>query len=312
MFEQIKKDVVAEISNLHIAQRSRKGEYKEPFFTHLDDLKQFEFIAPDFNIDADIKRNSYNFKMVDYLGLEQYVFDNTSVLEDETPQSVDWDEIDNLKDRLEDRIKKLLGPEKKSTVLSPVVKYTIDAFESYIIYQQMHPKSFYNPYLSTHEMLKDGYLYLIDNKEDIIKEFSPKEDRQTTAANSIGILTKASHEKKFRTVILDQRFRLQNIVLKYLIGNAMGHHKAKSKKKIKEHLSKIDVNIRMDNLNSRALLPMKRVGLIGSSSNGFYYIGNTADLRKSFNFHKSKYDAIRKTLEIYKLKGASKGVDLHF
>ena len=41
------------------------------------------------------------------------------------------------------------------------------------------------------------------------------------------------------------------------------------------------------------ILPLKRAGLVGSSSTGFFYIEDENDLRRCFEFHKTKYAGAR-------------------
>lgn len=295
-------------SGLTLTNRSRKMDYGTSFFHHLDDLKQFEFMATGTLTGNE---SSKKFDMADYLGLEQFIFDNTKVIEYNKAHEIDWDEIDNSKDVLANTIKKLLGKEKSSDTLKPMVNFTLDSFENYAMYNFMHPCSLHNPWVSTHNMLLNGYLYLISNETDLIKEYKPKlyKDKKEPTKN-IGIITKAKNEKQFKGVVLDDRFIEQNIVLSYLKKAALGFSSAKPKAKIMQYLKNEDVNITEGFLSTSVLLPLKRIGLIGSSSTGFYFINSEFDLKQAYQFHKSKALAIQKTMNIYASRAKKLGFNI--
>lgn len=302
-----------QFSNLKLTERSRKIDYKENFFDHLDDLKLFDFvhtkqIKKQENASSKPKKG---FDFNAYLGLEQFIFDNTNIVEQGSPKEIDWDEIDNTKDILANVINKLLKQEKNSSVLKPMVEFTLDSFENHAIYTYMHPESMYNPWFSTHQMLLSGYLYLISNEQDLIKEFNPKLDIENeNSGKGIGLVTKAKNEKSFKGIILGDRFKEQEIVLEYLEKSAIGYRQAKPKRVISKYLTNIGMRISTDFLSTSVLLPLKRSGVIGSTSSGFYFINSEADLKKSYNFHKSKYLAIQKTLTIYEKRAFQGGFEL--
>lgn len=297
-----------EFSNLALTERSRKTDYSTSFFNHLDDLKQFEFLSS--NSITGIMDES-KFDMTDYLGLEQFIFDNTKIIETNEPKEIDWDKIDNFKDVLEDTIKKLLGKEKTSEQLKPIVNFTLDSFENHAVYNFMHPNSLHNPWFSTHNMLLNGYIYLISNEKDLVREYKPKlYKKKEKESKNIGIITKAKNEKEFKGVVLDDRFIEQNFVLDYLKDHANGFSVAKSKTKILKYLKDHNINISEGFLSTSVLLPLKRVGLIGSSNTGFYFINSEFDLKQSYEFHRSKAQAIQRTMDIYVNRANKMGINL--
>ena len=175
----------------------------------------------------------------------------------------------------------------------------------------MHPTSLYNPWVSTHDMLLNGYLYLISNEKDLVKEYKPKLYKETEQeSKNIGIITKAKNEKQFKGVVLDNRFLEQNVVLDYLKEYAPGFSTAKSKPKILKYLKEKEINITKDFLSTSVLLPLKRVGLVGSSTTGFYFINSEFDLRQSYEFHRAKALAIQRTMNIYKNRAKKMGFNL--
>ena len=115
-----------QFKKLTLTSRSKKSDYGNSFFNHLDDLKQFEFLSSGTLTGI---KSSDKFDMADYLGLEQFIFDNTDIIESNNPKEIDWDEIDNSKDILAETIKKLLGTEKNAETLKPIINFTLDSLD---------------------------------------------------------------------------------------------------------------------------------------------------------------------------------------
>lgn len=308
MLETLIQQFKGDFERISLPERSKKDEYGSHFFNHLDGLNKYDL---KFDLDKaffEINRKE-RFSMTDYLGLEQFVMENTNLVEGSNEASeIDWNEIDNAKDALEDTIDKLLRHEKNSETLQPIIKFTIDSFENYAIYKYMHPNSAHNPWISTHELLLDGYMYLISDKKDLISEFKPKFSEKDNNYNNIGIITKAKKERQFKGVIMDNRFVIQKLVLNYLKKSAFSYAEAKTQKEIIQEIKKQGINYSKGKLNSDILLPLKRSLIIGSSSKGFYYISDKEDFEISYEFHNSKYEGIKTTMDIYEEERKRLGV----
>ncbi len=61
-------------------------------------------------------------------------------------------------------------------------------------------------------------------------------------------------------------------------------------------------------IKAKITLPLKRSGLIGSTTNGFYFIDSRDDLLFAYQHHKEKIQGIQKTLALYKERGRKLGI----
>jgi len=308
MSETLIQQFKGDFEHISLLDRSKRGEYGSGFFNHLDGMNKYDLKFDSDKAFFEINRKE-RFSMANYFGLEQFVMENTSLVEGSNETSeIDWNEIDDAKDILKDKIDKLLKHEKNSETLQPIIKFTIDSFENYAIYKYMHPKSKHNPWISTHELLLDGYVYLISDKKDLISEFKPKFSEKDNNYNNIGIITKAKKERQFKGVIMDNRFVIQKLVLNYLKKFALSYSEAKTKKDIIKEIERQGINYSSSKLNSSVLLPLKRSLIIGSSSKGFYYITDKEDFKISYKFNNSKYEGIKTTMDIYEEERKRLGV----
>ncbi len=312
MPESLTTQFQTDFQGLSLIDSSKKPEYERPFFNHLDSLNKYDllFTKEKSSFQKTVKDK---FSLSDYLGLEQFVMENTHLVEptEMQAQEIDWNEIDNAKDFLQDKINKLLGHEQISQTLKPLIEFTIDSFENYAIYTYMHPKSTHNPWMSTHHLLLSGYMYLISDKEELVKEFHPTlYGQKNNQDENVGIITKAKKERKFKGVILDNRLTIQMLVLNYLKKIAPGYENPIPKKRILQHIEEKGITYSDSSFNTAVLLPLKRTLLIGSSSRGYYYMEDNDDFKTSYKFHQSKYAGIEFTMNIYKEGAASRGISL--
>lgn len=297
MLETLIQEFKGDFGRISRPDRSKKDEYRSGFFNHLDGMNRYDLKFESDKAFFEINRKE-SFSMTNYLGLEQFVMENTNLVEGDKTLEINWDEIDNAKDVLKNKIDGLLQHEKNSETLRPIIKFTIDSFENYAVYKYMHPNSKNNPWISTHELLLDGYMYLISDKKDLISEFKPKFSQNDDNYDNIGIITKAEKEHRFKGVIMDNRFVMQKLVLNYLKKSAFSYAEAKTQKEIVEEIKRQGIDY-SKKLNSDVLLPLKRSLMIGSSSKGFYYISDEEDFKISYQFHNSKYEGIKTTMDIY-------------
>ena len=146
----------------------------------------------------------------------------------------------------------------------------------------------------------------------MIDEFNPKIYRNSSAdqIGNIGFVTKARRERTFKGFLVDNRLNDQTVVLNWLKTNACGFRNAKSKSAILESVSNIGINISGGKLSNFILFPLKRTGLIGSSSTGFFYIDSHEDLQRAYAFHESKYFGIRYTMDVYEQRARNENYSI--
>lgn len=296
-----------EVSRLQLSFRSNQADYKDLFYDHITEMMKFLLLNPS------IEHKKLNLSERNYKTIEQYIFENSSIVESKDPEEIDWDVVDDGKEMLRERIQKMLRFEGKSDFLKPIINFTVDSFENSLIYNQLHPTSSANPWKATNHILANGYLFIASDKKEIIQEYkkdifkSASEDSQ----NNIGIVTKTNKlTKKPSGFILDNRHNIQTIIFDFLRKEAVGVNNSIGMKDIVEYLRNQNIVKSEQTVRDNALIPLKRAGLIGSYSKGFFYIDSIDDLKYTFKSHMEKKEAIERTLDLYIQKGYKMGVDL--
>jgi hypothetical protein len=169
-----------------------------------------------------------------------------------------------------------------------------------------------NPWLPTNHILQKGYLYIASDKKDLIENYRKNiyDDVDDETRGNIGISTKNSRERsQLSGFVVDNRHNVQTIVFEYLKNEAKGIENAKGSKDILRHLLSKKIKLNEQNIRERILIPLKRSGLIGSYTQGFFYINSISDLVQSYRSHLDKKLAIQRTLDLYIQKAEKMGVD---
>ena len=171
-----------------------------------------------------------------------------------------------------------------------------------------------NPCIATNNIsLSKGYLFLMSDDEDIVNSYNKKiytGKKQDESDTSKFCIVTNNGQKGFGGFPIDNRNRTQGIVFNLLKEKANGSQFALNTKRIMKYLQEQKEVTTESDLRLNTLLPLKRSGLIGVSSTGYFHINTTDDLRDSYNYHKTKLDAIQKTLDMYKKRAALEGVIL--
>lgn len=87
-----------------------------------------------------------------------------------------------------------------------------------------------------------------------------------------------------------------------------GRKNAKSLKKIAEYLQDEGKSAAPNDLNVRVIRPLKKSGLVGSCSEGYFYISAIEDLKYSYETHLHKVRDMNSTLKIYEKRAAAFGI----
>lgn len=290
------------INRLSLSEKLIKSDYSENFYLHLTSLLNFHLAItrPDY---VKFKLNETK-----YIGLEQFILENSGILEEEE-EEIDWDLIDNVKDILSAKLKNLLGQEFRSDYIKPFVKSTLDLYEKWLIYKLMHPTSVYNPWIQTLNIIEKGYLFFISDDEYKLKEYDKKiyTSINKEIYGNIGLITK-SKKQNFSGFIVDNRHNSQLSVLEYLEKYGKGIENAISLKKIRQYMQDQIQYIKENELRTKIMIPLKRTGLIGSYSKGYFYISSIEDLKYSYKTHLQKFKGLQKTLQIYEKRANSFGI----
>lgn len=295
------------VSEFSLADKARIGDYGSSFYDHLSGMLKFDLI------ESNVHKIKDKFTETEYYGLVQYIFEHTSSIEKSETSKIDWNVLGDAREVMKKKIKSLLGKEGDSETLKPMISFTVDSFENSLMYYMMHPESSNNPWDATDHILKSGYLFLASDKKDLLDSYSPKiyKDAEEDYRGNIGIVAKVKNEKAFSGFVIDNRLSSQTLVYEYLKSFAKGFSHAKSMEKIIEYLTSVGKLKTRNGLYYSIILPLKRAGLVGSSSTGFFYIEDENDLRRCFEFHKTKYDGLKRTMDIYEARANKMGFNLN-
>jgi hypothetical protein len=285
------------IPTLDLNSTNQKLAYGDNFYHHLDQLFHFRLVK-----NQNIAVNSFRFDHATYQGSLQYAFENSILLENETPKEIDWDLVDTLKDELEDRLKKILKHEASSDFLKPFINFTISSVEDCIIYDLAHPDSVFNPSNDLWYILQKGHLFYASSDIDVLKDYKKNIFRGSQYQGNLGVLTKTAKEKFISGLITDNRYNTQQLVLDYLKNQASGVNNAKNITTIITYLADYNINTPIQKLKSDVLLPLKREGFIGSNTNGYFFIVSIDDILQSRQHHLDKLEGIQRTLKVYDKK----------
>lgn len=290
-------DIAKDLNRVtYLKDRVIPRDYKNKFYDHLYDMMKFDFVD---NQNKQIEAETFTLNK--YQGLEQFIFENSTVVEKDDPKDIDWDLLDDARDLVKKKVKKLLGHEKNSETLKPLLDFTVDSFQNYLMYLVMHPDSNNNPWDDTKSIFETGYLFMAADDSDFIKEYNVKILNDTYSGN-LSVVAKAKKEKKFYGFTVDNRLTTAALVQQYLFIHAKGHSNAKKKSDIINSLSRDGRTIKTSRLYTHIIKPMKRAGIIGSSTKGYFYINNQRDLQAAYNYHRGIIKGIKATTDIYEAR----------
>ena len=291
-YDEVRKDV----KSMHLFDgTSLTGSYNPLFYQHLMLLFKPKLIGLN-NVD-DLVLN-----LKSYFSLEQYTMDNSSIVESAESQDVDWDYIDVAKDIFKKQLIEVNKKEGRSEWIKPLLSFSIDLFENYYIYKQLYPDSVNNPWEPAHQILCNGFMIFISDDREVLDQynkgiFSSSNDREKFT--SLGVVAKSSKNNSAHGFMVDKRHSTQSVVFDYLKRNAPGSNSAKSIKVIMDFLHEQKRSFNYEGLKNSILLPLKRAGLVGSSSNGFYYLLTKDDFIETYQSHLDKLNGIERTIKMY-------------
>lgn len=298
-----------------------------PLNEHVSQVMSFNFITENYG------NKEIIFNKTAYDALGQYTLENTHLIEETPPLSdnLNWDLYDEIRDIFKDSIKKNWAKFIDTKMGDEAFSFVVNCFENWLIYKQLHPTSTKNPWIKTNQILQEnGFMYfLTDNLADIEKYNAQTqkneriEDQLTPYSSKVMMV--ASNSKKNELKPLNNIEKMQAIVLQYL----KSQHKLNNKYVTFNTLSKVlldemylsfekDWNHKFNSnrkfttlsdtkMKSIVILPLKRLGLIGTSNAGLFYIDNLNDINEAKRFLIDSQKRIQKTLSAYEHKARLMG-----
>jgi hypothetical protein len=282
-----------------------KREFEDPFNFHLSELNSF--IIKDNVVHKKFSK-AKTFVKEDYKFIESFIFHNSSLLELNKPVDFDENSLLNITDYFYEKIKTVLSKEElNSEQYKYFVNTTYSVLDSFYQYELMHPKSHFNPWSDIFVLCTQGYFLLCENKSDLKGLIDSDALRKIVSEkggvsnNNMGVLAKGQlKSNKLSGFIMDERFSLQNVLYDILNTKAQGYNRALNSKKIVKELANhpsLGRSFRKEFI-SNILNSMKKAGIIGSSTKGFFTFHSNEDIQKSIDFHQSIVDGFNKTIRV--------------
>jgi hypothetical protein len=286
-----------------------KKECENPFNFHLADLNNF--VTKDKKAHTKFV-NTTSFKKDDYLFVESFIFNNSNLVESNIPNQFEEDKLLNITDYYYEKIKAALGKEEyRSEQYKYYINSSYNIIDSFYQYELMHPNSHSNPWTDIFMLCSHGYFLMCENRSDIkeiigedkLKKLAGK-DTESSIDNNMGVVAKgALKSNKLTGFIMDTRFSLQNILFDILNDNAKDHNTAITSRFVTKILEKNKGGKKYSKpLISAMLNSMKRTGLIGSTTQGYFMLNSDIDINKSISYHQSIVNGLNSTIKVLKSK----------
>lgn len=294
---------------------SSKTLYDYEFDYHINNLISFDFASIERQTRSDIGKSIiYNLKR--YQSLLQTTFENAEYVENSKGNDVNWEKNEKTIDKLENKVKKLLGEDKSIPEVKPIIQSILDAARYYLIYRDRFPKSHTNPWWPLISIFSNyGLLFAISDDRNYLAETIKGRTRASIELypKNIGIVVKGrvSGKSGFNGFVIDDRYSVQTIAFQFLKKEAYGYNNRKIQAEISEFLRSQNVEPRYCNqIQENVLTPLKKTGFIGSSGKGFFYISNRDDLLLSCEFHMGKIRSMERIVRRYSMRENEFNVNL--
>jgi hypothetical protein len=239
-------------------------------------------------------------------------------MEAKQPEPVNWREIDQRVSAFELELMESLRTAASVGDSRMFVEFSARCYENWLTYQQMYPRDSYgnsygNPWTRTMRMMRFGRLLVIDDEDRLIdphgrgvKRDSP---RGNGTANVVALVKGAA--PKPTTLKIDNRFDLQAKFLAFLRTNARGHANSIRLKVIATQSRELFGEPMKENTIQLKLgVALKRAGVVGSHSKGYFFIESEEDLIQTYCFHRTKHLSTDRIMRQYRVRARDMNSDL--
>ena len=287
---------------LVLANSTSKKHYEAEFYSHLSTLASVEFGRT-----SAVRPAGFKYDFSKYVSLQQAAFEEAPKTESEAPKEVNWSAIDSetrsFGARLSDTI-----PSTARERLRPLVDFSTDCFEKWSIYRTMY-RSGANPWTPTIRILGKGRLIYVSDESDKLANLSRSVSPSVNdlSRGNVGIVVKGK-SPQLGGFVIDNRYEVQERILWYLHTNARGHQNPVSLKEIGDYLQVEGINWRSDAIQIKGTTPLKKAGVVGSTTRGFFVIESEEDLIAAYCFHLTKTASIGTILRQYRTRARAFGL----
>jgi hypothetical protein len=257
-------------------------QYQDRVHTHLSSL-----LAIDLRHHGpwDVREHP-TFDLRRYWGLDQTALESGPKEGEPTQEATDgvWTHVNQQVGRFDAWMDRVTGQDDRelTQLLDPYVRYMRHVVRNSALFQHFYGATT-DPWTPLIEVLVRG----------ILLDLRQGEGKPHPAFFARG---QAKREGRYW---LDDRYDVQQIVHAYLYDRAQGHSRAQSGAAILSYLQR-DWGIgwdRVQRLQTQALVPLKKAGLIGSSSDGYFLLATPEDCNVTIRFHEGKARSINTVIE---------------
>lgn len=270
-----------------------RSTFEEDIYAHLGALVSVEFSRPD----SAAQDGSFELSAAKYEALEQAAFEEAPRMEAIEPDTVDWSQVDEKVSAFEVKLTESLSRVQRSDDSERFITFSSKCYENFLAYRGMYPNGS-NPWNPTTHLLHYGRIFVIGDTER-------KDGRSDVTALVRGV------EPKPTAMPVDDRFTLQARLLAFLKTDARGHANKVTLKQMARHLQEsMGISMNEAAIQVKLTVPLKRAGVIGSSSKGFFFIESEEDLIQSYCFHLTKVKSADKIMSRLQVRARNMNADL--
>lgn len=280
----------------------RQPIFKDHVFGHVTNLFCFKLRA------TPLRYENLTLNLHFYHGMEQLVFERYNTIETLTPGEIDWDQIEKLTANYIDAVSSKFD-KVGSAELKPIfLKQTQDYVENFLVYEHMYPRSLYNPWSPLLLVFKKGLMVNPTNDPYLLKQLEGKTRTKSKLQSPLQFLVHGAKDRPGKLAVGEQ-YHLQVLLLNMLQDNDASVEKPIPIKKMVTFLKRKGYDFKYDHVQIHLTTPLKKTGLVGSSSDGFFLIRTPEDLIASFCFHFHKDLSISHILSKYRRLAPRFGVE---
>lgn len=261
-----------EVAEIPFFSRMERYDYDELFDTHLSIFLSFLLAYQ-----KDTHRNDFYFSYNNYIGLEQFIIEEITIFEKNKPIfEPNWNLVEELKDIFRNKLMESFS--KNEDYHRPFLRFILNCFENYWLYQTAHPESFNNPWADVYKLILKGYIFFVTNDEKVIKKYT-NHFRESTNDNIVLLVASPRHGVRYKTI--DDSFHIQFHIYKFLEQNGMGRTNAKSITDILQQLK-----ITESSYSKKAVNYLKKNHLIEVNKENQLFIPKEEDILEMEDFQK--------------------------
>jgi hypothetical protein len=283
---------VLDFNQQELSTSTSKGIFEPNIYDHcytlLEENSEFKESKTNFKFTQDF----YQTSEMDFLENVHKKFNEIKIY--------DYNYIDEVNEKLKKNLKQLLGNEYSSESLKPFIKFTTDKILKFATLDKSVGNKIINPWRPIKAILDKGLIiYGTDNKIELLDYNKRFKKENFKSHNNIGFIVKGK-PKSYGGLVVDERFNYMISMVKFLDKNTSSHTNPIPLRILTEFISeKTQYTWSESDVQISLTTPMKKMGLLGSTKDGFFRLNTIEDIQESFCFHLGKSASINRILYTY-------------